>query len=1060
MSVKYDLNKEGQFIIEDYDKAKTFASFLPGVAGIDGIPMWSFYCNRGQGMGSFGVKDKDSTIMEFMPAVTMYKNIELQGFRTFIKYNGSIHEIFSSISNDSVKRRMIIEKNLFKVEEVNDTLKIAVTVTYFAMPRETFAAIVRKVEVKNLEATEKEIEILDGLTQIIPFGYSNAAFQAIANLARAWFDVINLENNIPYYKVRATTSDSSEVGEVNKGHFYLSFTSESKGLLSPIFDMDVIFGNNTTLTKPEGWDCSIDELVSRKQVPENKIPGGFTGTNAVLKDKFVICTVIGHIATEELINRRKNDFTLEYIERKQKEAVELLEELVSDVSTKTAHNNFDKYVEQSYLDNTLRGGRPLIFNIGDKNHVYHVYSRKHGDTEREYNFFSLEPAVYSQGNGNFRDVNQNRRNDVLIYPEVKDFNVKQFMSLIQADGYNPLSVKGSTFKLNENALESILELVVNDKNGIEKILKSNYTPGKLISYIVDNDVKLTVEKEEMLKKALEASEQNYEAEFGEGYWSDHWTYNMDLVDTYLLVYPDTLENFVFEDNSYRFFDSPVRVLKREEKHVLTKGKVRQYGSILEDEEKCHHLGISVKGTNWLKTKNGLGNIYETNLFAKLISLALNKFVTMDPYGMGIEMEGEKPGWNDAMNGLPGLFGSAMNETAELKRIVEFVIEVSSKFDKEFKLPVEMVELLDKAEEVLSEYTSGNVNDFAYWDKIASAREEYRDKVYYGINGEEKTLSTKRVLEAFKKFNNKIEQGLSKALKYGNGVYPTYFTYTATKYEVLEGKTNPVNGYQNVKVLEFECNPLPLFLEAPARILKSMKNKEAASALYKEVKESNMYDRKLGMYKTSEPIDAFGNEIGRVRAFTAGWLEREAVFLHMEYKYLLAILKSGLYKEYYEDIKTALISFLDPAVYGRSILENSSFIASSVNPDESLHGRGFQARLSGSTSEVLSMWFIMMAGKKVFTYEKDELKLTLSPILSGDFFDEEGKAGFKFLGKTDVIYYNPKKADTYGDNGVKIERMILTTQQGENIELQGDTIGKPYAEAVRNGEVRAIKAYLA
>jgi hypothetical protein len=30
-----------------------------------------------------------------------------------------------------------------------------------------------------------------------------------------------------------------------------------------------------------------------------------------------------------------------------------------------------------------------------------------------------------------------------------------------------------------------------------------------------------------------------------------------------------------------------------------------------------------------------------------------KFSTLDPYGMGIEMEGGKPGWNDAMNGLPG-----------------------------------------------------------------------------------------------------------------------------------------------------------------------------------------------------------------------------------------------------------------------------------------------------------------------------------------------------------------------------------------------------------------------
>ena len=42
----------------------------------------------------------------------------------------------------------------------------------------------------------------------------------------------------------------------------------------------------------------------------------------------------------------------------------------------------------------------------------------------------------------------------------------------------------------------------------------------------------------------------------------------------------------------------------------------------------------------------------TNLFTKLFILALLKFATLDPYGMGIEMEAGRPGWDDAMNGLP------------------------------------------------------------------------------------------------------------------------------------------------------------------------------------------------------------------------------------------------------------------------------------------------------------------------------------------------------------------------------------------------------------------------
>lgn len=1056
MSVKYSFNERNEFIIEGYDKAKTFASFLPGVAGLDGIPMWSFYCNRGQGIGSFGVKDKDSTIMEFFPANVMYKNIELQGFRTFIKFEGKIHEIFSSISQDKYTRRMIIEKNVLKLEEINETLNIKVTVTYFTMPKENFAAIVRKVELQNLDGIEKEIEVVDGLTQILPFGVSNSSYQAMSNLNRAWFDVFNIENKIAYYKVRATTGDTEEVGEVDKGNFYLSFSSESQGLIPPIIDVDLIFGSNTSLTLAEGWDCTVEELYKRKQVAENKVSGGFTGARTVLKDSFKLCTLIGHVSKVELINERRDNFTLEYMAKKEKEAREIVDILVEDTLTKTSNHLFDKYIDSCYLDNILRGGYPLIFKSPEKNKIYHVYSRKHGDMEREYNFFSLEPAYYSQGNGNFRDVNQNRRNDVLINPNVEDFNVKQFMNLIQADGYNPLSVKGSTFKLKEQAVEEVLELVLSRKEEIKKFLKEKFTPGQLITFIVDNHIELKVCNEELLHTVINNSVQNFEAEFAEGYWTDHWTYNMDLVDSYLEIYPDKLRQFVFEDNTYRFFDSPVRILKRDEKYVLTKGKVRQYGSIIEDEEKCQELKLSIKDTNWLKTKNGKGKIYETNLYAKLILLALIKFVTLDPYGMGIEMEAARPGWNDAMNGMPGIFGSGISETAELKRIVDFIIEISSKYDKTVMLPIEMAELLKAAEKTLESYFAGMLNDFNYWDQTATHRENYRDKIRFGIEGTEVSFSTKEILSIFEKFNEKIKMGLERSLQYGNGIYPTFMSYEAKTYEILEGKTNPVNGYRNVRISEFTCNMLPLFLEAPARTLKSMKDKEKAEKLYNAIKKSPIYDNKLKMYKTSVPLDALTNEIGRARAFTVGWLEREAVFMHMEYKYLFALLKSGLYDQYYEDIQTTLVPFLKPEIYGRSTLENSSFIASSVNPDESTHGRGYVARLSGSTAELLSIWYFMMAGPKAFSFEAGELKLTLSPILPGWLFDCECKVRFKFLGKIDVTYNNPKKANTYGKDGVRALKIVLTTIGGERIEFKGNTVSGVYAEGVRSGKFKSIE----
>ena len=86
---------EEKFLIENYGKKSTFASFLPGISGEKGIPIWCYYVNRGQCVVSFGVDNKDHSIMEFYPAHQAYQNVKTTGFRTFVKKDGSVTELFS-----------------------------------------------------------------------------------------------------------------------------------------------------------------------------------------------------------------------------------------------------------------------------------------------------------------------------------------------------------------------------------------------------------------------------------------------------------------------------------------------------------------------------------------------------------------------------------------------------------------------------------------------------------------------------------------------------------------------------------------------------------------------------------------------------------------------------------------------------------------------------------------------------------------------------------------------------------------------------------------------------
>src|SRR5690606_19441169 len=120
-------------------------------------------------------------IMEFNPANTAYENTPIKGFRTFIKCNGQYFEPFCSLDKNA-KRTLFIRKNSFAIEEINHRYGIRIKIHYTVLPEESIGALVRHVTIENLDDTFKEMEILDGLPKIIPYGISNSAFKEMSNL--------------------------------------------------------------------------------------------------------------------------------------------------------------------------------------------------------------------------------------------------------------------------------------------------------------------------------------------------------------------------------------------------------------------------------------------------------------------------------------------------------------------------------------------------------------------------------------------------------------------------------------------------------------------------------------------------------------------------------------------------------------------------------------------------------------------------------------------------------------------------------------------------------------
>ncbi|MDW7662861.1 MAG: cellobiose phosphorylase, partial [Bacillota bacterium] len=849
--------KHNQFVIENFDKQKTFSSFLPGIAGVKGIPLWAFYANRGQGITSFGIKDKDEPILEFFPANTSYQYVDKYGFRSFVRVEDQYFELFMVNTEDDVERNMYISREHFSIEEINKSRKIHYKVTYFGLTGEPVAGLVRTVEVKNL-GDHRLLEVVDGIANILPSGATNESYKNMSNLMVSWMSVENMEHNIPFYKFRASSGDEAEVSSHCKGHFYLSFIEDDE-LIKPIVDLELIFGHDTSLTRPFGlMSKKLADFDLDNQVVVNKVPCGFTPISKIVSsgEQIEINTIIGHVSEVSIINQKALEFSRkDYIKSKFKEAVEMIDTLVDVVDTKTNFPLFDAYIKQNFLDNTLRGGYPLVFGDGDQKKIYHVFSRKHGDPERDYNFFTLSPEFYSQGNGNFRDVNQNRRNDVFFVPDAGLFNVKMFMNLIQLDGYNPLGVQGTTFTITEDVAQKLMDQYVEtNQEKLKEVFGGKFTPGKLSMQILDNEIELRITEDAFIGQVLAESTQNVEAVFGEGFWVDHWTYNFDLIESYLNIFPDRLEVLLYEDKSYQYFESPVSVLPRNQKHgVNLSGEVRQYGAI-EEEPHTNRFNQS----NW--TRNQSGEVYKTNLAQKLMTLVLTKFSSLDPFGMGIEMEANKPGWNDAMNGLPGVFASGMSETVELVRIVRFL---NDNITKDFNLLEENHDFFWALNDAISKESTL----FERWDEMTTIRENFRERIKKGISGREVGVCKSELLSFLSEVEKVLMDGIQRSKEYSEGMFPTYLTYTATEYEELGYKTP--YGLDAVRVKAFELNKVPCFLEAPARSFKIGTTDENLD-LYSRIKSSYLYDAALKTYKTSDRLDEMSYELGRIRAFTPGW----------------------------------------------------------------------------------------------------------------------------------------------------------------------------------------------
>ena len=66
--------------------------------------------------------------------------------------------------------------------------------------------------------------------------------------------------------------------------------------------------------------------------------------------------------------------------------------------------------------------------------------------------------------------------------------------------------------------------------------------------------------------------------------------------------------------------------------------------------------------------------------------------------------------------------------------------------------------------------------------------------------------------------------------------------------------------------------------------------------------------------------------------------------------------------------------------------------------------------------------------------------------------------FRFLGRTLVIYHNPRRIDTYSGR-FKIRAMKITYSKGKPVVINSSKVASPHSQRVRQGQAEVIDVFI-
>ncbi|MBC7525876.1 MAG: hypothetical protein H7239_15750 [Flavobacterium sp.] len=717
---------------------------------------WMFISSSG-GLTS-GRKNAEFALFPYYTDDKITESFDITGSKSIfqIHHNEEIH-VWEPFSDRFSRNIFLVTRNLYKnrygnkviFEEINHDLKISYRYQWNSSNKYGF---VRKSEVINHSETDYQINLIDGIQNILPYGVTSDLQNAASNLVDAYKrSELHQQSGLGIFALSAIIVDKAEPSEALKSNIVWSLGIKNPSYLVSSLQLSK-FRNKQTVNqevdvKGEKGAYFINSQITLK---ENSKQEWMIVAN-VNQDHSDVAQIIHTIQTEKNLE----EFINQDIELGTKNLIAL--NASSDALQATNDNLRDTRHFANTLFNIMRGGifdfnyqiekqdflqyinkaNTIVFQKLEKNlnqladlftletlkefatkqnhtdferlsleYLPLKFSRRHGDPSRPWNKFSINTQSEIDGSkildyeGNWRDIFQNWEALAHSFPEFIENMIHKFLNATTFDGYNPYRVT---------------------KDGFDWETIEEDNPWSYIGYWGDHQIIY-------LLKFLEFIENHQPKKLQEYFNNDIFVYaNVPYI---IKSYEDILKN----PKDTIAFDH-----KSDEKIREERTKIGADGTLLKDAN---------------------GDIYKVNFIEKMLATVLAKMSNFIPEG-GIWLNTQRPEWNDANNALVGN-GVSMVTLYYLRRFLNHFQNIIANSEVEtIKISNEMVEFYHSIRETLLQFEpslNGKFNDVdrkTILDSFGKAASAYRNQVYQnGFWGNKRSHSMaglKRFIEVSLKF---------------------------------------------------------------------------------------------------------------------------------------------------------------------------------------------------------------------------------------------------------------------------------------------------------------------